>query len=236
MVRVQRLPGGKAGETSSYRALMCFGGSDVRKIAQNVGIIQATYLTTRTGRQWRCWTITMPLVCHTFERFKFRQLQFNPHETLDQFTLRLQSQASLCSFGDQIEEMMMDQIVFATKEDDKLKAKYLGADTSLDEMLKIGRTYESVKLQVREFRGMLAQPVSVEEVNVVERQKYQKLCGRCAVIMVRKNGAQRAIRSVICADYQVVGQESLRNIPIGNLRSRRMVHWIPAENLSLFVR
>ncbi|XP_062706122.1 uncharacterized protein K02A2.6-like [Aedes albopictus] len=164
-----------------YRALMCFGGSDVRKIAQNVGIDASCVLDNPYRAAMEMLdNYYAPRMSLRYERFKFRQLQFNPHETLDQFTLRLRSQASLCGFGDQIEEMMMDQIVFATKEDDKLRAKYLEADTSLDEMLKIGRTYESVKLQVREFRGMLAQPAPVEEVNIVERQKYQKLCGRCA--------------------------------------------------------
>ncbi|XP_062701896.1 uncharacterized protein LOC134285333 [Aedes albopictus] len=164
-----------------YRALMCFGGSDVRKIAQNVGIDASCVLDNPYRAAMEMLdNYYAPRMSLRYERFKFRQLQFNPHETLDQFTLRLRSQASLCGFGDQIEEMMMDQIVFATKEDDKLRAKYLEADTSLDEMLKIGRTYESVKLQVREFRGMLTKPAPIEEVNVVERQKYQKLCGRCA--------------------------------------------------------
>ncbi|EAT37787.1 AAEL010255-PA [Aedes aegypti] len=72
-------------------------------------------------------------------------------------------------------------ITLATKEDDKLRAKYLEADTSLEEMLKIGRTYESVKHQVQEFRSTLPHPiVPAEELNVVDRKRVQKLCGRCA--------------------------------------------------------
>lgn len=118
-----------------------------------------------------------PRMSLCYKRFRFLQLQINPHDTLDQFTMRLRSQESLCGFEEQIE--VMDQI--ATKEDDKLKAKYLESDTSLEEILKIGRTYESVKQQVQEFRSDLPHSiVPAEELNGVGRKKVHKLCGRCA--------------------------------------------------------
>lgn len=131
-----------------YKALMCFGGADVRKIGKTVSMDESTVM----DNPYRVTIEALdnyysPRMSLRYERFKFRQLQFNPNEKLDQFLIRLRAQAELCNFGDQSENMIMDQIIFATT-DDKLRAKYLEADTSLDDMLNIGRTYESVNKQV----------------------------------------------------------------------------------------
>lgn len=165
-----------------HRALMCFGGSDVRKVAQNVCADEHCVLDNPYHAAMETLdNYYAPRMSIRYERFKFRQMQFNPNEKLDQFTMRLRSQASLCGYGEQIEEMMMDQIVFATTSDDKLRAKYLEADTSLDEMLKIGRTYESVKFQIKAFRGAQKQGFeTTEEVNIIEKKEFQKRCARCA--------------------------------------------------------
>lgn len=132
-----------------YKALMCFGGPDVRKIAQNVPSVVSNVMDNP-------YRIAMevldnyyaPRMSLRYERFKFRQMMFNPDEKIDQFVIRLRSQAALCNFDDQLDQMLMDQIVVATQNDDKLRAKYLEADVCLDDMLKIGRTHESVRAQV----------------------------------------------------------------------------------------
>ncbi|XP_062700472.1 uncharacterized protein LOC134284921 [Aedes albopictus] len=166
-----------------YKALMCFGGADVRKIAKTVSVKDDNVM----DNPYRAAIDALdnyysPRMSLRYERFKFRQLQFNPKEKLDQFLIRLRTQAELCNFGEQTENMIMDQIVCATQHDDKLRAKYLEADTSLDDMLKIGRTYESVNKQVQEFRNTSSEP---SELNIMNRassvstKSSSQNCSRC---------------------------------------------------------
>lgn len=162
-----------------YKALMCFGGADVRKVAQNISTTEGCVLDNPYRAAMEALDdYYSPRMTLRYERFKFRQIQFLPNEKLDQFVIRLRSQAVLCGFGEQMEPMIMDQIVYATNGDDKLRAKYLEADTSLDELLKIGRTYESVKSQILELREVhvASQP---EELNLVSKKKQQTPCKRC---------------------------------------------------------
>lgn len=116
-----------------------------------------------------------------YERFKFRQLMFNPNEKIDQFVIRLKEQAAQCSFGDQVDDMITDQIVFATQHEDKLRAKYLEADSTLEDMLKIARTHESVKSQIQELRG---KSIPLAELNAVgelsnDSKEGRFICSRC---------------------------------------------------------
>lgn len=94
---------------------------------------------------------------------------------LDHFVIPLCSQAKLCGFDDQLEEMLMDQIVFATQNDDKLRAKYLECDRTLDEMLKVGRTYESVRAQLHELRN---KPMH-DSREICEINRKDIKCSRC---------------------------------------------------------
>lgn len=131
-----------------HKALLCFGGPDVRKIAKDVvtsdSLMDNQYRATMEALD----NYYSPRMSLRYERFKFRQMTFSPKEKVDQFVVRLKTQAAVCSFGDQLDSMIMDQLVFATQTDDKLRAKYLECDTTLDEMLQIGRTYETVNKQV----------------------------------------------------------------------------------------
>ncbi|XP_062713131.1 uncharacterized protein LOC134290111 [Aedes albopictus] len=136
-----------------YNALMCFGGPDVRKIAKNLEITGNILDNRYRAAMEALDNYFSPRMSLRYERYKFRQLKFNPKEKLDQFVLRLKIQAAACNFEDQLDQMVMDQIVYATQNDDKLRAKYLEADVTLDEMLKIGRTHETVATQVQEFRS-----------------------------------------------------------------------------------
>lgn len=148
-----------------FKALMCFGGGDVRKIARDVVVDGSAVLDNRYRMAMDLLdNYYSPRMSQRYERFKFRQILFNPNEKIDQFVVRLKKQAALCGFGEQIDDMIMDQIVVATQNDDKLRAKYLEADTSLDEMLKIARTHETVKTQLHEFREKV---VPMAELNTV---------------------------------------------------------------------
>lgn len=165
-----------------FKALMCFGGSDVRKIARDVTVSESAILDNRYRLAMEVLdNYYSPKMSQRYERFRFRQLMFNPNEKIDQFMIRLKEQAAQCGFGDQVDDMIMDQIVFATQHEDKLRAKYLEADTTLEEMLKIARTHESVKSQIQELRGKsvpLADLNAVGEV-VSDSKQGRIACSRC---------------------------------------------------------
>ncbi|XP_062550803.1 uncharacterized protein LOC134215690 [Armigeres subalbatus] len=158
---------------------MCFGGTDVRKIAQTAKFGKSHLLDNSFRAAMEVLDeYYSPRMSLRYERFRFRQMIFNPHEKLDHFVIRLRSQAALCKFEDQLDEMIMDQIVFATESDDKLRAKYLEYDRSLDDMLKVGRTYESVKVQVQELRNKSS--TDSVDVSVCEITNKKFKCNRCS--------------------------------------------------------
>lgn len=168
-----------------YNALMCFGGPDVRKIATNVEVSEQVLDNRYRAAMETLDNYFSPRMSLRYERYKFRQLKFNPKEKLDQFVLRLKRQAALCHFEDQVNEMIMDQIVYATETDDKLRAKYLDADVTLEEMLKIGRNHESVSAQVNELRSKPVETAEHKEVNAVIKSNYARRekkgsCARCS--------------------------------------------------------
>lgn len=166
-----------------FNALMCFGGADVRKIARDVNVSESAVVDNRYRLAMEVLdNYYAPRMSQRYERFKFRQLMFNPNERIDKFVIRLKEQAAQCGFGDQVEGMIMDQVVFATQYDDKLRAKYLEADSSLEKMLEIARTHESVKSQIQELRGK-STPTTVELNAVGEMANNLKQgkmsCSRC---------------------------------------------------------
>ena len=109
-----------------FNALMCFGGADVRKIARDVNVSESAVVDNRYRLAMEVLdNYYAPRMSQRYERFKFRQLMFNPNERIDKFVIRLKEQAAQCGFGDQVEGMIMDQVVFATQYDDKLRAKYI---------------------------------------------------------------------------------------------------------------
>ncbi|XP_062707374.1 uncharacterized protein LOC134287974 [Aedes albopictus] len=168
-----------------YNALMCFGGPDVRKIAKNVEITGNILDNRYRAAMEALDNYFSPRMSLRYERYKFRQLKFNPKEKLDQFVLRLKTQAAACNFEDQLDQMVMDQIVYATQNDDKLRAKYLEADVTLDEMLKIGRTHETVATQVQEFRSKPTYDgIDVQELQAVSHSgntlKDKGTCTKCS--------------------------------------------------------
>ena len=112
---------------------MLFGGPDVRKV---IGEIQKNedryHVAMKLLNEY-----FIPRVSKTFEKQKFRQMIPAPNEKIDTFIVRLKKQAGNCDFGDQLENMLVDQVVMTTK-DTKLKRMCLEKDLNLEEVLSIG--------------------------------------------------------------------------------------------------
>lgn len=79
-----------------YKALMCLGGPDVRKMAKNVSTNEGNILDNRYRAAMESLDdYYSPRMSMRYERFKFRKLLFNHKEKLDQFVIRLNTQAAL---------------------------------------------------------------------------------------------------------------------------------------------
>ncbi|XP_062541143.1 uncharacterized protein LOC134209176 [Armigeres subalbatus] len=131
-----------------YKSLMLFGGSDIRRIVSKIQVNESHLLSNRYHAALQVLDeYFIPRVSKTFERQRFRQILPEPNEKLDKYAIRLKKQAANCSFGSQTDNMIVDQIVSNTK-DDKLKRKWLEKDYTLDEVLAMARTQESVQFQL----------------------------------------------------------------------------------------
>lgn len=131
-----------------FKTLKLFGGPDVRRIVSKVEVDSSHPFDNRYRVALQLLDeYFIPRVSKTYERQKFRQMAPEPNEKLDKFAIRLKKQATNCSFEDQTDSMIVDQIVSTTK-DEKLKRKCLEKDHTLDEVLAMGRTHESVQLQL----------------------------------------------------------------------------------------
>lgn len=173
-----------------YKTLMMFGGPDVRRIASKVTEVENGTIDNR----YRIAVALLdeyfvPRVSKTYERQKFRQMAPTPQEKLDSFVVRLKHQASNCDFGDQVENMIVDQIV-STTQDVKLKRRCLEKDLSLNEVQDIARTHESVELQLNNCDGKQTmkpdinavdtKPIADEENKILKITKYEgRKCTRC---------------------------------------------------------
>ena len=85
---------------------------------------------------------------HTFERHIFRQMMFQPGETMSQFAVRLRQQANLCSFGDSCDEMIRDQIIAAVPQLELKKKLLETVGLTLAACLQQGAIFEATKQQV----------------------------------------------------------------------------------------
>ena len=134
-----------------FRTLMMFGGPDVRKVIAKVNGVENPLDNRYRVAVNLLDDYFIPRVSKTYERQKFRQMTPMETEKLDTFVIRLKQQAAYCDFGDQTENMIVDQIV-TTTEDAKLKRKCLEKDLTLIEVVSIGRTNESVKFQLSDWK------------------------------------------------------------------------------------
>lgn len=131
-----------------FKSLMLFGGPDVRKIILKVQADEAHVLGNRYQAAVQLLDeYFVPRVSKSYERQKFRQMLPGPNEKLDTFVIRLRKQASYCDFGDQADGMVVDQVIATTK-NQQLRRKCLEKDHTLDQLVALGRTLESVDHQL----------------------------------------------------------------------------------------
>jgi len=88
------------------------------------------------------------------ERYQFWQLTPSPNEPIDAFVAVLRAKAKTCNFGDQIDLMIRDRIVF-TCLDKRTKETLVRADKlDLDSAIKICRAAESARVGLRDLGGI----------------------------------------------------------------------------------
>ena len=99
-----------------------------------------------------------PQINTEFEVFKFGELKQKENETLDDFVVRLRTQARLCSFGNQaaITAEIRKQVIRGGR-CIKLRQKILEADTplTLDEILTRARTKEMTGIHMKSMDRMV---------------------------------------------------------------------------------
>lgn len=175
-----------------FRTLMLFGGPDVRKIVGKIIVDDEHVINNRYREALELLdAYFVPRVSRAYERQKFRQMVPCDKEKLDTFVVKLRKQAVHCDYGDQMESIIVDQII-ATTANAELRKKCLEKDRSLEEVLGIGRTLESVAMQLTMWdqgtNKSKAETVHIEETTsgnavlaVNSAKKYQRnpRCFRC---------------------------------------------------------
>lgn len=173
-----------------YKTLMLFGGPDVRKIISKVetsgNVLENRYqVAVQLLDEY-----FVPRVSKTYERQKFRQMLPGSSEKLDTFVIRLKKQATYCDFGDQTDSMVVDQVIATTK-NLQLRRKCLEKDYTLDQLLAMGRTHESVDHQLAAWDAVSKpnpEPVklksdpndeSILKVNTEKKYHSHPRCTRC---------------------------------------------------------
>ncbi|GFN77011.1 Gag Polyprotein [Plakobranchus ocellatus] len=101
-----------------------------------------------------------PRVNPTFEAFKLRKMRQLQHENVDQFHVRLRTQAALCSFNDIDREILAQLIEGVTSS--KLRRKALRDRLTLSQFIAEARNEELTDTQTKEIEASTEQacPVS----------------------------------------------------------------------------
>lgn len=128
-----------------------------------------------------------------FERHRFRQMyqgEEKEDETLDQFVSRLQTQASICEYGDKMDEQVRDQLVEKCQSK-SLRKKLLGKgnDLTLSLAQDLGRAVEAVDRQSSIMEGHSCRKSDVNRVTFTGRSRGKRpqhnhsnaKCGRCGL-------------------------------------------------------
>lgn len=148
-----------------FKSLMLFGGPDVRKIISKIQADEEHVLGNRYHAAMQLLDeYFIPRVSKAYERQRFRQMTPGPKEKLDAFVIRLKKQASYCNYSDQADNMIVDQVI-ATTNNMQLRRKWLEKDYTLDQVLAIGRSHESVDLQLAGWETAGNSKPGTDEVN-----------------------------------------------------------------------
>jgi hypothetical protein len=106
-----------------------------------------------------------PSVNEVIERYHFWHLMPGANETIDAFVSTFRSKAKGCNFGDQLEKMIRDRIVF-TIIDKRTKEALIRADKlDLESAVKICRAAESARDSMRELDAPSSSAASVAAVS-----------------------------------------------------------------------
>lgn len=151
-------------QEEKFKSLMMFGGPDIRKVIKQVNFDEGHVMENRYHMAMTTLdAYFVPRLSKTYERQKFREMRPSPGEKFDTFVIRLRKQAAYCDFGDQLESMVVDQIITTTT-DVSLKRKCLEKDYNLEEILVIGRTHESVQMQISDLEARNGNPLNANAV------------------------------------------------------------------------
>ena len=103
-----------------------------------------------------------------YEKYNFRQTKQETGESFDSFYAKLRCLSTHCDFTDPDGEIKSQ--IIQTCLSSKLRTEGLSKTHTLDEIMAMGRTYESVNLQTKVIEGKTAS--SIKKDNDVNKLKY----------------------------------------------------------------
>ena len=103
-----------------------------------------------------------------YERYNFRQTKQETGESFDSFYAKLRRLSTHCDFTDHDREIKSQ--IIQTCLSSKLRTEGPSKTHTLDEIMAMGRTYESVNLQTKVIEGKTAS--SLKKDNDVNKLKY----------------------------------------------------------------
>ena len=118
----------------------------------------------------------MPKQTMVYERHLFREMVLKPGERIEGFILRLREQSKRCNFETQQDQMIIDQIVEKC-DSNELRKKLLEQDRSLNKVIEIANSLESVKKQFQAFNQSTS-GINQQMINQIDdsRKRPTKNC------------------------------------------------------------
>ncbi|XP_062534923.1 uncharacterized protein LOC134204114 [Armigeres subalbatus] len=180
-------------QEAKFKTLMMFGGPDIRNVVKQVEVDEKHAVDNRYHVAMSILDdYFIPKLSKTYERQKFREMKPTAGEKFDTFVNRLKRQAAFCDYGDQLESMVVDQIITTTA-DKNLKRKCLEKDYKFEEIVKIGRTHESVQMQMSELDNR-NEAGTLQAISITEPEKNEDM-----VLKLRSRpGGPRRFRCFRC--------------------------------------
>nr|XP_019931454.2 uncharacterized protein LOC109621780 [Aedes albopictus] len=122
----------------------------------------------------------LPMKCLPLERHRFRSLEQEETEPIENFVLRLREQGNLCEYGDHLEEEIKEQ-VFEKGVSDELRANTLTKPRiTLAETVELGRSLETINKHRKNLLHKTA--VDVNKVSSSSAAGSRNECFRCGRI------------------------------------------------------
>lgn len=118
-----------------------------------------------------------PILKKRFERHLLRSMRQNDQEPFEDYVFRLREQANRCSFID-TDDMIVDQIIEGCRSTD-LRKKLLTDDSTLIEVINLGKTIEEVQRQTRAYeKSTTSMDDGSLDRNCVGKIAYGKASGK----------------------------------------------------------